>query len=142
MPEHHDDIVAAIGRLNPVNHPTVMMRRSAVVDVGGYQPLSGMEDYLLWARLAASGARFHNLPEPLVRYRVDHESYQRRADPAAIRAEWVLQRHLRHLGLVGPMRSATNLVVRVAFRLLPPFLMRPAYAVVRSTLARRSSAAQ
>ena len=142
MPQTHGDIVAALRRVNPVNHPTVMMRRSVIDAVGGYAPLSGMEDYLLWARLAAAGARFHNLPEPLVRYRVDHESYQRRADPAAIKAEWVLQRHLRHLGLAGPMRSATNLVMRVAFRLLPPVLMRPAYAVVRSTLARRSSATQ
>ena len=100
-----------------------------------------MEDYLLWARLAAGGARFRNQPEVLVRYRVDHESYQRRADPAAIRAEWSLQQHLRRLGLVGPGRSAVNLVVRVGFRLLPPILMRPAYAVVRSTLARRGSAA-
>jgi glycosyltransferase involved in cell wall biosynthesis len=142
VPRSHDDIVAALPRLNPVNHPTVMFRRSTVLDVGGYQPIAGMEDYLLWARLVAAGVRFHNLPDSLVRYRVDHQSYQRRADPRTIRAEWTLQQHLRGLGLVGPVRSVTHLLVRVGFRLLPPFAMRPAYAVVRAVLTRRSSAAR
>ncbi|QBR94189.1 glycosyltransferase [Nocardioides euryhalodurans] len=135
MPLDHDEIVRKLRSVNPVNHPTVLMCRQDVVSAGGYLPLAGMEDYYLWARLAAAGTRFHNLPQPLVHYRVDEASYRRRADREAIRAEWHLQRHLRRLGLVGPARSATNLVLRVSFRLLPPRLMRPAYDVVRSVLA-------
>jgi cellulose synthase/poly-beta-1,6-N-acetylglucosamine synthase-like glycosyltransferase len=139
VPETHDDIVRALARLNPINHPTVLLRRDAVIEAGGYVPIAGMEDYHLWARMAAGGARFRNLPQPLVRYRVDADSYKRRADPAAIRAEWRMQQHLVRLGLVRRPRALLNLVVRVTFRLLPPFLMRPAYSIVRATLGRGSA---
>jgi glycosyltransferase involved in cell wall biosynthesis len=142
VPESHVEIVRALRSVNPMNHPTVMMRRAAVIDVGGYPTLEGMEDYLLWARLAAAGAQFANLPDPLVRFRADREFFKRRADPGAVKAEWTLQKHLRHLGLVGPARSILTLVVRVTFRLLPSTLMKPAYTVVTTTLARRRRAAQ
>ena len=51
-------------------HPTVMMRRQAVSDVGGYREcFSPAEDYDLWLRLAD---RFEmaNLAEPLLLYRI------------------------------------------------------------------------
>lgn len=59
---------------NPVNHPSVMLRRSAVLEVGNYRPLAaGREDYDLWARLALI-VRFANLPQPLTRYRLHDAS--------------------------------------------------------------------
>jgi glycosyltransferase involved in cell wall biosynthesis len=134
VPEDHDTILRRLRTLNPINHPTVLMRREVVVRAGGYLPLAGLEDYFLWVRLAVEGIRFRNLPDPLVHYRLDDATYRRRADRAAIRAEWHLQRHLRQLGLVGPVRSAANLVVRVGFRLLPPRGMRRAYRVVHAVV--------
>jgi len=59
---------------NPVNHPSVMMRRSAVLEVGNYRPLdAGREDYDLWARLALI-VRFATLPRYLTHYRVHDAS--------------------------------------------------------------------
>jgi glycosyltransferase involved in cell wall biosynthesis len=136
VPLTHTAITRAMRRLNPINHPTVLVRREALVAAGGYQPLPGLEDYFLWARMAACGARFCNRPEPLVRYRVDDGSFRRRGDWATVRAEFTMQRHLIRLGLIGPLEAAVNLVTRVTFRLLPPCLMRPAYTVVRATLRR------
>ena len=53
----------------PLAHPTVMLRREAVLAVGGYRPQSHVEDYDLWLRLAD---RFDlaNLPEALLEYRL------------------------------------------------------------------------
>lgn len=36
---------------NPMNHPTIMFRRSAIISVGGYVDCPGFEDYHLWLRL-------------------------------------------------------------------------------------------
>ncbi len=57
---------------NPVSHPTVMLRRSAVLEAGNYRELTGgPEDYDLWVRMALI-VRFATLDQPLLQYRV-HE---------------------------------------------------------------------
>ena len=54
----------------PIAHPAVMMRKSVIARVGGYDPsFRFAEDLELWLRLLARGARFANLKEPLVKYR-------------------------------------------------------------------------
>jgi glycosyltransferase involved in cell wall biosynthesis len=50
-------------------HPFVMMRRAAVVEVGGYRPSPNSEDSDLYWRLQERG-RLHNLAERLGQYRV------------------------------------------------------------------------
>lgn len=67
------DIRWALRFSNPVNHPTVMLRRSAVLEVGNYRDLRPGQDYDLWVRMALI-CRFANLPEPQVRYRVHADS--------------------------------------------------------------------
>lgn len=54
---------------NPVAHSTMLARRSAVQDVGGYRVLP-TEDYDLWLRMAANGARLRRLALPGLAYRV------------------------------------------------------------------------
>jgi glycosyltransferase involved in cell wall biosynthesis len=57
------------GRSARIVHPSVMMRASAVKEVGGYrEELSTGQDYDLFLRLGEIG-RIGNLPEVLVRYR-------------------------------------------------------------------------
>lgn len=55
----------------PVAHPTVMMRRGAVLKIGGYRKaFSHAEDYDLWLRMNDLGYAIANLPQPLLNYRV------------------------------------------------------------------------
>ncbi len=69
-PQTNEGISAVIERINPICHPTVMFRKSAFDEVGGYrEAFANSEDYDLWLRLS----RVHklaNLAEPLVRYRL------------------------------------------------------------------------
>jgi glycosyltransferase involved in cell wall biosynthesis len=69
-PVTHEEIDAVLFRgYCPLNHPSVMMRRSAVVAVGGYDDRYPCgQDYDLWLRLAEVG-RLANLPDVLFRYR-------------------------------------------------------------------------
>jgi glycosyltransferase involved in cell wall biosynthesis len=69
-PLTHEAILAAMPRFNPLAHPSVMFRRDVVKNAGGYQYQLHNEDYELWSRLAVSGRRFANHPEPLLRYRI------------------------------------------------------------------------
>ena len=54
----HSRIAGSIGLRNPINHPTVCVRRSKLRDAGGYPELPLLEDYYLWARLLQAGADF------------------------------------------------------------------------------------
>lgn len=134
-----DRIAAAMAWRNPLCHPTVVFDREAVQAAGGYEDVPGAEDYVLWARLLARGARLGNLAEPLVRYRSGAANWRRRGGPAAARREARLQRRLRAAGFVGAGQFARNLVVRCGYRLVPTGLRRGAY---RRLIGRRPGPAR
>ena len=51
LPELPDDIRQFAKRRNPINHPVVMFRKSAVLAAGGYRHFPLFEDYYLWIRM-------------------------------------------------------------------------------------------
>ncbi|KQB84454.1 glycosyltransferase [Corynebacterium oculi] len=128
LPENHADI-ARYARINsPVNNPSVMMRASAIRRAGGYRHVHFMEDYDLYARALATGARFHNLPEPLTYFRVSPAQLKRRTGSEMFAAELQMQRRLVSYGLIGKPRAVMNFVARSAYRLLPTAMLRRAHA--------------
>jgi len=69
-PEHHEELVCNIYKECPFIHPSVIMRRSFLAAMGGYdERLRRAQDYDLWLR-SYRFFRFHNLQKPLIRYRV------------------------------------------------------------------------
>jgi glycosyltransferase involved in cell wall biosynthesis len=112
---------------DPFNHPTVVYRASAVRAVGGYQDLPLMEDYLLFAKMIANGARVANIAEPLVCYRVGAGAYARRGGVGLLRSEVRLQRRFRELGFTSRSQFVRNVVVRGGYRLVPEAVRRTAY---------------
>jgi glycosyltransferase involved in cell wall biosynthesis len=65
----HDAIMADLFVESPFVHPSTMMRREILEKVGGYRDMGWAEDYDLWLRLAAAGARFARLPRLLFFWR-------------------------------------------------------------------------
>ena len=66
---------------SPILHPTTMMRKAALDDVGWYSvddKLIRVEDLDLWIKLYSSGYLAYNLQEPLYYMRNDHNSVARR----------------------------------------------------------------
>lgn len=115
---------------DPFNHPTVVYRRAAVQAAGGYVPVGLMEDYWLFARMLASGARAENIPEPLVKYRVGAGAYARRGGLKQLQAELRLQRLMRSAGFTTPAEMIRNVVVRGGYRLVPEGLRKVAYRAI------------
>jgi glycosyltransferase involved in cell wall biosynthesis len=70
LPLLDPDIRRAMCVRNPICHPSVMLRKAAVLKVGGYLTGLHAEDYDLWVRMAADPACvFENIDEPLIQYR-------------------------------------------------------------------------
>ena len=92
----------------PVANPAVMMRRDAVLKIGGYRnAFCPAEDYDLWLRMIESGYAMANLPQLLLNYRwhganvsVVHQEAQRRS---AILAR--LAHRVRKAGLPDPFEG-------------------------------------
>ncbi|HLK95818.1 MAG TPA: glycosyltransferase [Nocardioidaceae bacterium] len=120
-------IRSAVHFRDPFNHPTVVYRRQAVQRAGGYQDLPLMEDYLLFAKMLASGAEPANVAEPLVYYRVGSGAYARRGGLALLRSEIALQRSFRAQGITTRREYVRNLVVRGGYRLVPTRIRQLAY---------------
>lgn len=65
---------------SPLPHPSVMVRRQAILGAGGYQDHGWPEDYDLWLRLYLRGAQFAKLPDVLLAWR-EHPKRLTRIDP-------------------------------------------------------------
>ncbi len=61
----------------PVVHPSVMVRKRALVEVGGYRQGEFPEDYDLWLRMHRRGYRFRKLPQVLHAWREREERLTR-----------------------------------------------------------------
>lgn len=70
LPVEHAEISEILPKRNCMYHPSVMMRRAPILDLGGYRlDFRHAEDYDLWLR---TSRRYHlaNIPAPLLRYRL------------------------------------------------------------------------
>jgi glycosyltransferase involved in cell wall biosynthesis len=76
----HEAIARDLYVESPLAHPSVMMRASLLSRLGGYRDFDGPEDYDLWLRAHAAGARFAKLPEVLLDWR-DGPGRLSRTDP-------------------------------------------------------------
>lgn len=84
VPTEPEDIARLIWAC-PILHPTVMFRRSKILEIGNYNPkLRRRQDYDLWFRAVAAGLRFANLNTPLVQYRFSEATLRRNS----LRAAW------------------------------------------------------
>jgi glycosyltransferase involved in cell wall biosynthesis len=126
---------------DPFNHPTVVYRRSAVLAAGAYQDLPLMEDYWLFVRMINTGARVENIPEPLLKYRVDSGAYNRRGGSALFRSELTLQRAMRSAGYTTRAQYLRNLAVRGGYRFVPVPIRRVAYRLLIARGVRRKRGA-
>jgi len=77
----HDQIRRDIFVESPFANPSVMLRTSKLRELGGYLDFGWPEDYDLWLRYAADGARFARLAETLLFWR-DHPERLTRTSPA------------------------------------------------------------
>lgn len=103
-----------IQRLQLVGHvsllqPSVMMRREAVQQVGGYDEMfPAAEDLDLWLRLGEIGS-LANLPQPLIQYRMHAGgiSETRRADQQRL-MKLACQRAWRRRGITGEFHATES----------------------------------
>jgi glycosyltransferase involved in cell wall biosynthesis len=124
VPENDKDIKAYLKSRCPMNFVTVMYRKSAVENVGGFIDWYCEEDYYLWIRLAQQGYKFYNLPDNLVNVRVGEEMYQRRGGWRYFKSEARLQRYMLNHHIISLPQYLYNVIGRFVLQVAMPNKIR------------------
>ena len=124
VPTEHAEIVRYCKTRSPMNHMTVMFRKSAVLAAGNYIELHFMEDYYLWCRMIANGSRFLNLNKCLVNMRVGSAMYRRRGGWNYFCSLRAVEKYKLNAKLISFSRYLINLSIRFVQCFLLPNKLR------------------
>ena len=127
LPERHEDVMSYATRRNPVNHPVVMFRKSAVLAAGGYQHFPLFEDYFLWVRMLKNGAKFYNIQESLLYFRTSPNMFKRRGGWKYAMDEVRFQNVMRKMKMITWGRFLMNVAIRFPVRIMPNKLREVIY---------------
>ena len=78
VPTEHKDIYEFAKRRSAFNHPTVMYKKTKVMQVGGYSDLRRNQDVDLFGRMLFSGCIAANIEESLLYFRSNNDLAKRR----------------------------------------------------------------
>lgn len=130
LPETAVELCRFGRRRNPINHPAVMFRKSAVLAAGGYEHFPLFEDYWLWARMIVAGCKMYNIQQSLLWFRISPDVYRRRGGWRYAMTEIRFQYRLWRLGYIGAWRLTVNCITRFCIRIMPNEMRRRLYGKI------------
>ena len=104
---------------NPMNHVTVIFKKSSVLECGSYRDCPYFEDYYLWARMINNNKKLHNIAEDLVRVRAGLVMSNRRGNFSYIKHIINFENKLLKLKLINIFGYLYNIVLRIIISLVP-----------------------
>ena len=119
VPEKHDDIVKYAKKRCPLNQPSVMFRKSAIIASGGYKKFTFGEDYDLWVRVMMNGYKFYNIQDSLLYFRSSNDTIRKRGGLWYLRIDLSHHYDFYRMGFLTRYQFIYNIIIRVIIRLLP-----------------------
>lgn len=108
----------------PLNHVTVMFKKSSVKKSGGYLDLFWNEDYYLWIRMAEKGCIMENTGTILVNVRIGKGMYQRRGGKKYFKSEKYLQDYMLSKKIIDKKTYILNVFKRFIVQIILPNSIR------------------
>lgn len=115
---------------SPFNHPSVIISKKALLQVGGYIPYGNLEDYYLWARIIIHKFHVKNIDQVLLKMRVDEGMYQRRGKPSNIRYFYALRKFLYRNKIINWRKKIMGDWIMTLNILMPEWLRKSIYQYV------------
>lgn len=129
LPAQHEDLVRLAKRRSPLSHPAVILRKSIIKSVGGYQDIYP-EDYMLWVIMIKRGYRLGNLKETVLRMRVNDAILKRRG-LKMLKGELKIHAYMYRNKMLGRFEFLSIVMLKILHRLAPGFLKILFYKVAR-----------
>lgn len=115
---------------SPFNHPSVMIKKSALEKVGGYLPYGNLEDYYLWSRIISQNYHVLNLDKVLVEMRVDKGMYKRRGRLSNIKYFYQLRKYMYSKRLLTKREQFTGDFLMTVNIIIPKWLRKVIYRYI------------
>jgi|SaaInlStandDraft_1057018.scaffolds.fasta_scaffold02331_7 glycosyltransferase involved in cell wall biosynthesis len=131
VPLEHSEIIKNLRGRCPLNHPTVIIRKSALMKAGNYKPFFLKEDIYLWLRLYSYDFQFANLPECLLYFRLSKDTFKRRGGYKYAQSEFKIFLYRYKIGLINVFQLIFYLTLTLPVRLVPSFLRVFIYKFLR-----------
>lgn len=117
LPEINEEIKKYAKHRSPLNHPAVIYRKKAVMEVNGYSGFP--EDYYLWVKMIMNGSKMYNIQESLLYFRYSPDMIKRRGGWKYAKDDIKSQKQFYKMGFIGIATLIYNIIIRVAVRLIP-----------------------
>lgn len=124
VPEKHEDICEYLKKRCPMNHITVMFKKSEVEKAGGYKDWFFDEDSYLWVRMFLAGCKFYNIQDVLSFARVGKDMYRRRGGYKYYKSERDLFKFMKKNKIITGFQYFKAKTVRFILYVLMPNGMR------------------
>lgn len=119
VPEKNEEIHRKLKTICAFNHPTVMYKKSKVIEVGSYNQEFKLEDYYLWIRMALNKYKFYNTQEPLVYFRITQETSKRRGGVELLKSDLKFQKRLLEINYIEVLEYFFNIFIWGIYRIFP-----------------------
>ncbi len=123
LPEKSIELEQYAKYRNPLNHPSVIFRKEAVLKAGSYQDMPLFEDYYLWIRMIQSGFKIANLSEPLLHFRIGNDMIGRRSGYSYLKKEKKFLESIKTLKFIDTKQYVSSLLLKMPLRLLPKSML-------------------
>lgn len=124
VPLESDECKAYYQDRDPLNHMTVMFRKSAVMSVGNYMAWHLDEDSFLWGRILKAGYKIANIKDVLVYARVGKDMYARRGGWKYFKSDSLILKWKLDQGLTSRSRYIYNYAIRFIVQVVIPNRVR------------------
>lgn len=104
---------------SPLNHMSVMFRKSVVQSVGSYMHMKYLEDYYLWLRILIAGHKIANLSDVLVHARIGNGMIYRRSSREYISGWERLSRYMLENKMINKAEYLRNILAVRIFVYMP-----------------------
>lgn len=130
VPLGQDEIINFAKFRSPFNHPTVVINKSKLKDVGGYENLEGFEDYYLWGKMISRNMQMCNLSVDVLFMRVDDGLYGRRGGRKYFSQYRLLRKKLYHLRTINIFQLVVGNILMYLNAIVPTSIRTLIYQII------------
>ena len=122
LPETNDEIIKFSKKRNPFRHPSVMFKKSAVLNAGNYREYYLCEDYDMWLRMIRTGCQCYNIQAVLTYMRISKDFYKRRGGWKYLKSINKFKKEQVKVGYFTKVEYIKSIVPHAIVCLMPNFM--------------------